>query len=97
MARYVSYKGDNSGRRAINDLIGWFGLSKSKLIFRGVRAAKTFADIDRMDMAISFGGVSGEPVRRLYAHIHTEGVLEEWSSREVGDKEEFEKYKTVPL
>jgi len=74
----ISYKGDNNGRRAIIDLIRWFGLRKSKLIFRSVRAAKTFADLDKCDMAMSFGGCSGEPVRRLIAHIHGQNVVDAW-------------------
>ena len=87
MSHYtVSYRGDNSGRKAINDLIGWFGLNKSKLIIRGMRACKTFSDIDGVDMAIGFGGVTGEPVRRLISYCFGEEVLQAWSKAKRGDK-----------
>lgn len=81
----ISYKGDNTKRRAIIDLIGWYGLSKSKLIFRSVRAAKTIKDLDNCDMAICFSGVTGEPVRRLFAYCHGEHVLDFWMNAERGD------------
>lgn len=86
MTYEVSYKGDNTGRRAINDLIRWFGLDKSKMIYRAVRDCHNCNDLDSVNMAISMGGVSGEPVRRLIAHIHGEATLEMWSKEPVGSQ-----------
>ena len=80
----ISYKGDNTKRRAICDLCRWFGLSKSKLIIRGVRAAQTYGDLDELNMVIGFGGCEGEPVRRLFAHVHGEPVLQTWFNQPDG-------------
>jgi hypothetical protein len=78
MKTEISYRGDNTKRRAINDLIRWFGLSKSKLIIREVRKCRTMGDLDGINIAIAFGGCEGEPVRRLFAHIHGEDALARW-------------------
>jgi hypothetical protein len=86
MAVTVSYRGDNTGRRAIIDLIRWFGLHKSKIIFRAVRQCETFQELDQCNMAISFGGVQGEPVRRLIAYCHSDDVLARWIKAPNGDK-----------
>lgn len=86
MSYEISYRGDNTKRAAINDLIRWFGLSKSKLIIRSMRACHNCADIDGLDFAISMGGVSGEPVRRLIAYCHGESVLEMWSDEKRGSQ-----------
>lgn len=84
----VSYKGDKDGRRAINDLIGWFGLSKSKLSIKTVKEVRdykaTHPDYDpnkmlnSISMSISFGGVSGHPVRALFEHYLGREILENW-------------------
>lgn len=81
----INYAGDNSGRRAICDLIRWFGLRRSILIIRKLKACKTLADLDRVDMVCCFGGVQGEPVRRLIAYIHGERVLSRWCASGAGD------------
>ena len=85
MSYEISYRGDNTGRRALNDLIGYIGLSRSKIIFRAMRSATTFADLDAATIMASFCGVSGEPVRRLIARCHGESVLAAWSNAPQGD------------
>ena len=82
----IDYTDDNSGRRAIIDLVRWFGLSCSKQIFRAVRDAQTFADLDSIDRAILFGGVTGEPVRRLIEYYHGPLGLAAWSASEDFDQ-----------
>ena len=76
----INYTGDNNDHRAIIDLIRWFGLSKSKLIFRGFRAYKEDVHgINQLIITISIiGGVSGHPVRRLVAYCCGEEMLQKW-------------------
>jgi hypothetical protein len=83
----ISYRGDNSGRRAINDLIRWFGLGKSKYIFRACRQCKTMQDLNCISIGVGIGGVSGEPVRRLIAYCHGEETLARWIKSPDGSQE----------
>lgn len=80
MTMEISYKGDNTGRQAINDLIRWFGLSKTKKVMRCMRAKPnpSIAHMNMVCMAIEIGGVSGEPVRRLFAYVWGEERLADW-------------------
>lgn len=88
MAYYVSYKGDNDGRRAVRDLVSWFGFRKSLLIFRDLYKARRFfkahpekdlnSYLSRVDLLLCMGGVSGEPVRRLFARVFGEEALQKW-------------------
>ena len=80
----ISYKDDITGRKAMCDLVRWFGISKSKLIIRGLRGCKKYGDIDSMNFAISFGGVEGEPVRRIISHVLGEQVLTTWIDEPTG-------------
>jgi hypothetical protein len=84
----ISYRGDNTGRRSINDMVRWFGLAKSKTIIVMMQNAKAYKAqhpewdcnkfLNGVCMAIEMGGVSGEPVRRLFAHYLGEEVLQDW-------------------
>lgn len=88
MQQTVNYKGDNTGRRAINDLLRWFGLAQSKFIIGEMPRARDFARrhpewnsnkfLNGACFAIEIGGVQGEPIRRLFAHYLGEARLQAW-------------------
>lgn len=89
MAQYISYTGDNDDRRALRDLVSWFGFRKSLFIWREfhkcVRWLKEHPEgsvigwLNSMSMALKIGGVSGHPVHCLIKRFFGEAVLEEWS------------------
>lgn len=90
----VSYKGQNSDRKALLDLVEWFGFKKSLLVFRSIRQirdwwkhwegrgdeakAKLFQTLNGHAFAIEMGGVSGEPVRALLRKYLGEDLVKEW-------------------
>lgn len=85
MHRDISYKGDNSDHRALNDLCQWFGFKRSLLIFREAQRISRIADesernkaLDGLCFAVEMAGVSGHPVRRLFAHFIGEDGLASW-------------------
>ena len=86
MAYEVSYVGDNSKRRAINDLCRYIGLGPSKVVCREARRIAAIENEEQRNKAYNglsfqismFLGVSGEPVRRLFAHYGGEAQLESW-------------------
>lgn len=85
MGYEISYKGDNSDRRALNDFVHYVGLTPAKLLIRLLRAAKTLADIDRADFYCGFAGVQGEPVRALIRHIHGLPIFVAWQNSDNND------------
>lgn len=82
----VSYRSDNTKRRAICDMIRYIGLSRSKIVL-GVakQASKIEDDVERnksynglcFNIEV-FCGVQGEPIRRLIAYVGGEEQLESW-------------------
>jgi len=86
MAYEKSYVGDNTGREAVCDLFAYIGLNRSKIVLREAkRIAAVEDEIERnklyngLSATISFIlGVSGEPVRRLFAYVGGESQLESW-------------------
>ena len=81
----VSYKGDNDDRRAVRDLVQWFGFRKSMLIARAVKSAARMSDDEKRNnylnslcFSIEMGGVSGHPVRRAIARWGSEEMLANW-------------------
>lgn len=84
MGYEISYK-NKPPRQALIDLARWMELRRMKIILRGMRACRTMADIDSINIAISFGGVDGEPVRRLIAYVWGEETLQQWSKAKQGD------------
>lgn len=88
MQTEISYRGDNTDHRALLNLVQWFGYRKSMLIFRELRNAKRYLDahptwdpnqfLNTTCFAIEMGGVSGHPVRRLFAKFFGEDVLAAW-------------------
>lgn len=86
--REISYKGDNSDRRALLDLVRWFGFKRSRVIWKEFRNAKVYITnhpewdptqfLNGSVMAIEFGGVSGHPVRCLIRKFFGDEVLQAW-------------------
>lgn len=62
----ISYKGDNSDRRAINDWVNWLGLRRAKLLAGLVKQGGTWK---QFDFYCSFAGVSGKPNIAAYEHF----------------------------
>jgi hypothetical protein len=89
MGYSINYRGVNNPRKPINDMISYVGLRRMKLLISTLKGCRTMADIDFFDMACSFTGVSGEPVRRLIAHIWGEKVLAQWLASPDGSREEI--------
>jgi hypothetical protein len=71
-------EGTKESRRALLDLVEWFGWKKSLLIFRETKKCVTFRQLDGVDMAIAFGGVGGRPVLDLFRRIHGEEAVVKW-------------------
>lgn len=74
----ISYKGDNSPRRAIVDLIQWFGFRRARQLCRLAAGKPAFGNPGIEDLserwntfnwACGFGGVSGHPVRETFKHF----------------------------
>ena len=86
MGYTISYKGDNSGRRAINVFIRYVGLHRAKIPCRLCRNAITYGQLDSFDFYSSFAGVQGEPVRRVIAHYHGERALAIWRDEPNGSQ-----------
>lgn len=86
MGYTISYKGDNSGRRAINDFIRYVGLRRAKVLFRLCRNARVYGQLDEFNFYSSFAGVQGEPVRRVIAHYHGESKLAIWCNEPNGSQ-----------
>lgn len=79
MSHYtVDYRGDNNDQRALRDLVQWYGFRKSRFIFAECRNAKTFADLDNLDRALSFSGCQGHPVICLFRRFHGEEAIARW-------------------
>lgn len=81
----ISYAGDNSDRRALLDLVQWLGFRRSILVWRQMRWIKQqsaelqLKALDRLDMELNLlCGVSGHPVRRLFAKFVGEEQLVAW-------------------
>jgi hypothetical protein len=75
---HVSYKGDNSGRRAVNDWVQWLGMKRSKMLARVARGTSTDPDLpcstpterwNTFNLCCGFAGVSGQPVREAFKHF----------------------------
>jgi hypothetical protein len=65
MSYEIKYHGDK--RKALNDVVRWFGLRKSILIIKLIKGGGSFEGIH---FAVSFGGVSGYPVRCMIERYH---------------------------
>ena len=77
--RHYDQSKENS-RKALLDLVEWFGWKKSLLVFRETKKCTTFRQLDGVNMAISFGGVSGRPVLELFRKIHGHQAVSKWRS-----------------
>lgn len=62
----ISYKGDNSDRRAINDWVGWMGMKRAKLLIAFVKQGGTWK---QFDFYCGFAGVSGKPNIATFEHF----------------------------
>lgn len=67
-------------QQAIADLREWFGEAKFAFITETLDSVKTMAEVDSLDFAICFGGVTGYPVCCLFAHKWGWPFVERWSS-----------------
>lgn len=82
----VSYAGVNDPRRAIIDMIQYIGLHRSVIVLREAkRIARIEDDVQRNKgynglcaQIEIFCGVSGEPIRRLFAYCGGEEQLQSW-------------------
>lgn len=96
----VSYKGDNTGRRAINDMFRYIGLNRSKIVLRTAKAYAVIEDEAERNRKYNglccqiefFCGVSGEPIRRLFAYVGGDEQLQSWLN---SDAEGEQKVKEV--
>lgn len=82
----IHYNTDTEQRAALIDLIQWFKLSKTKLIFRALKQCETMHDLDWLNFLISFGGCEGFPVRMAIARVLGENVLKAWMASPSGSK-----------
>lgn len=73
MSYEISYKGDNSSRRAIGDWAAYMGLRQAKQLARlarGLDEPKTLrARWQWFNLGSAFAGVSGHPVREAFKHF----------------------------
>jgi len=85
MATYISYT-NRTDRDAVLDLTRWLGFSKSLMVFKYLRyyaqphipEDKQISEMNRMSFMLEMAGVSGHPVRRLFARFFGEAKLELW-------------------
>lgn len=74
-------------RKSVLDLVEYLGLRRSLILFRAMRACKTMADIDSVNVACSFAGVDGYPIRSFIERFHGREALDRWSKAKVGSTE----------
>ncbi len=65
--------------RAIADLYNWFTVAQRIMIDGALDGAVTMQDVDSLDMAIGIGGVTGYPVRCLFAKKWGWPFVKRWS------------------
>lgn len=91
-SHHIKY-GKDEDRQAILDLVQWFGWKKALLIFRYLRDLKSWWEdssgmpgakevllkkLNATCFSVEMGGVSGHPVRRLFARFFGEKILQDW-------------------
>ena len=73
----ISYKGQTSDRKALNDWCNWLGLKRAKLLLTLARRdAPLLTTWRQFDFYCSFAGVSGHPVLAVFAYCHAMSVEE---------------------